>query len=68
MFINFCPFIKLQSSFTIFMMFLPFHGSFFKFPISSFYILSTTFRENAYDSFTISNGYVLHQILKNMYH
>ena len=52
MFTNFYSFIKLQISFTIFMMFLPFQGVFLKdqFRLCIYFLLH--FREHAYEFFT----------------
>ena len=51
MLINFC-FIKLQISFTIFMMFLPFQGVFLNYQLRLFIYFQLHFRENAYEFFT----------------
>ena len=52
MFINFCRFIKLQISFTIFMMFLPFQGVFLNYQFRLFIYFLLHFREHAYEFFT----------------
>ena len=70
MFINFYSFIKLQISFTTFMMFLPFQGVFLNYQFRLFIYFLLHFKEYAYEFFTkfhllyIFHSYVFHQLLK----